>query len=137
MCFTIIDRDRQGLLKRQSKVVWARHAWGRHTVSPSAPNYGGDLQCLPQEQSMWETGGISPSSKPERRRPAVSPSAVKSVEDLQCLHQQQSVWKTCSVSISSKECGRAAVSPPAVKKGGRLAVSPLAAKCVEDQQYLH
>ena len=86
----------------------------------------GDLQCLPQEQNIRETGDIPPRNKP------VSPPAVKKKKkkkksgggDLQCLPQQQSMWRTCSVSTNSKECGRPVVSPSAVKS-------------VEDLQCLH
>ena len=69
--------------KRHSKVVW-----GRPKGSPLAAGHRGDIQCLPQHQTMGETCSVSP----------------KHTGDRQCLSVANS-WRnwgeTCSVSPNS------------------------------------
>ena len=74
-----------------------------YSVSLSTKLWG-DLQCLPQEQNIRETGDIPPRNKP------VSPPAVKKKKK-----KKKSGGETCSVFPSSKACGGPAVSPPTVK----------------------
>ena len=105
--------------------------------------------CLVLELLLTETGRVSLSGRTKLYGADLPWQQGMHREDIQCLHQQQRVWKTCSVSISSKACGKHAVSPLAAKyvedrriyisskECGRHAVSPPAAKHVEDRQGLH